>query len=126
MKARRTARRTSLAIGLALFQFWGDWLHIGLVAGIFALGQVTEGNFLTPKLVGSSVGKVLELPRLRDAYQSALRRCVSIAGEPAADDRHDTLSNHLPTRGQAKGIVHLREIHPCAEPNVPSCQKRTL
>ncbi|WP_298933293.1 AI-2E family transporter [uncultured Ruegeria sp.] len=46
----------SLAIGLALFQFWGDWAHIGLVAGIFALGQVTEGNFLTPKLVGSSVG----------------------------------------------------------------------
>lgn len=46
----------TLAIGLALFQFWGDWAHIGLVAGIFALGQVTEGNFLTPKLVGSSVG----------------------------------------------------------------------
>ncbi len=46
----------SLAIGLALFQFWGDWAHIGLVAGIFAIGQVTEGNFLTPKLVGSSVG----------------------------------------------------------------------
>ncbi len=46
----------SLAIGLALFQFWGDWAHIALVAGIFAVGQVTEGNFLTPKLVGSSVG----------------------------------------------------------------------
>ena len=46
----------SLAIGLALFQFWGDWAHIGLIAGIFAVGQVTEGNFLTPKLVGSSVG----------------------------------------------------------------------
>ena len=46
----------TLAIGLALFQFWGDWASIGLVAGIFALGQVTEGNFLTPKLVGSSVG----------------------------------------------------------------------
>jgi len=46
----------TLAIGLALFQFWGDWAHVGIVAGIFALGQVTEGNFLTPKLVGSSVG----------------------------------------------------------------------
>ncbi|MCG7519243.1 AI-2E family transporter [Ruegeria sp. Ofav3-42] len=46
----------TLAIGLALFQFWGDWAHIGLVAGIFALGQVAEGNFLTPKLVGNSVG----------------------------------------------------------------------
>ncbi|MGI3165097.1 AI-2E family transporter [Pseudooceanicola sp. 200-1SW] len=45
-----------LAIGLALFQFWGDWLSIGLVTGIFVLGQVIEGNVLTPKLVGSSVG----------------------------------------------------------------------
>ncbi|MEO0467610.1 MAG: AI-2E family transporter [Pseudomonadota bacterium] len=46
----------ALAIGLALFQFWGDWLSIGLVVGIFVLGQVMEGNVLTPKLVGSSVG----------------------------------------------------------------------
>ncbi|RKT30738.1 putative PurR-regulated permease PerM [Roseovarius halotolerans] len=46
----------ALAIGLALFQFWGDWVSIGLVAGIFVLGQVAEGNFLTPKLVGNSVG----------------------------------------------------------------------
>lgn len=46
----------ALAIGLALFQFWGDWLSIGLVAAIFVAGQVAEGNFLTPKLVGSSVG----------------------------------------------------------------------
>lgn len=45
-----------LAIGLALFQFWGDWVSIGLVAGIFIIGQVFEGNILTPKLVGSSVG----------------------------------------------------------------------
>ena len=46
----------ALAIGLALFQFWGDWVSIGLVAGVFMLGQVIEGNVLTPKLVGSSVG----------------------------------------------------------------------
>ena len=46
----------TLAIGLALFQFWGDWASIGLVAGIFAIGQVVEGNLLTPKLVGDSVG----------------------------------------------------------------------
>ena len=45
-----------LAIGLAFFQFWGDWLSIGLVAGIFVIGQVIEGNVLTPKLVGDSVG----------------------------------------------------------------------
>lgn len=45
-----------LAIGLALFQFWGDWVSIALVAGIFVSGQLVEGNLLTPKLVGSSVG----------------------------------------------------------------------
>jgi len=46
----------ALAIGLALFQFWGDWLQIGIIAAIFGLGQFLEGNILTPKLVGKSVG----------------------------------------------------------------------
>ncbi len=59
-----------LAVGLALFQFWGsvevadgatvsyatNWLRIGIVAGIFGLGQFLEGNILTPKLVGGSIG----------------------------------------------------------------------
>ncbi|WP_435260061.1 AI-2E family transporter [Thioclava sp. FR2] len=45
-----------LAIGLALFQFWGEWVSIGIVAAIFAAGQFIEGNILTPKLVGQSVG----------------------------------------------------------------------
>ncbi len=46
----------ALAIGLALFQFWGEWIWIAAVAGIFFLGQFIEGNILTPKLVGSSIG----------------------------------------------------------------------
>lgn len=46
----------ALAIGLALFQFWGDWVSIGLVAAVFGIGQFLEGNVLTPKLVGKSVG----------------------------------------------------------------------
>lgn len=46
----------ALAIGLALFQFWGDWWSIGMVGAIFAIGQMIEGNYLTPKLVGNSVG----------------------------------------------------------------------
>lgn len=45
-----------LAIGLALYQFWGDWFQIGIVAGIFGLGQFLEGNVITPRLVGKSVG----------------------------------------------------------------------
>jgi predicted PurR-regulated permease PerM len=46
----------ALAIGLGLFQFWGEWVSLGLVALIFVVGQVIEGNVLTPKLVGTSVG----------------------------------------------------------------------
>ncbi|WP_022702985.1 AI-2E family transporter [Pseudorhodobacter ferrugineus] len=46
----------ALAIGLALFQFWGDWASIGIIAGIFAFGQFLEGNVITPRLVGNSVG----------------------------------------------------------------------
>jgi predicted PurR-regulated permease PerM len=45
----------ALAIGLALWQFWGDLGSIALVAGIFALGQVLEGNVLVPRIVGNSV-----------------------------------------------------------------------
>lgn len=45
-----------LAIGLAFFQFWGEWGQIGAVAAIFAAGQFLEGNILTPRLVGQSVG----------------------------------------------------------------------
>ncbi len=45
-----------LAIGLAIFQFWGEWIWIGAVAIIFGLGQFLEGNVITPRLVGQSVG----------------------------------------------------------------------
>ena len=46
----------ALAIGLALFQFWGAPDQILIVAAIFALGQFLEGNVITPRLVGNSVG----------------------------------------------------------------------
>lgn len=46
----------ALAIGLGLFQFWGEWWTLAGVAAIFFAGQFLEGNILTPKLVGSSVG----------------------------------------------------------------------
>jgi predicted PurR-regulated permease PerM len=45
-----------LAIGLALFQFWGEWWLLGGVVAIFFVGQFFEGNILSPNLVGSSVG----------------------------------------------------------------------
>lgn len=60
----------ALAIGLAIFQWWSgteivdgqtvetgiNWLRIGIVGAIFMVGQFLEGNILTPKLVGSSIG----------------------------------------------------------------------
>ncbi|WP_128253487.1 AI-2E family transporter [Falsirhodobacter deserti] len=45
-----------LAIGLALFQYWGDWWQIIIVWAIFQSGQFVEGNILTPRLVGNSIG----------------------------------------------------------------------
>ncbi len=45
-----------LSVGVALVQFWPDWIPIAIVAGIFATGQFLEGNILQPKLVGDSVG----------------------------------------------------------------------
>ncbi len=44
------------SIGLAIFQFWSDPIYILLVAVIFLGGQVLESNFLTPKIVGNSIG----------------------------------------------------------------------
>jgi predicted PurR-regulated permease PerM len=45
-----------LAIGVALVQFWPDSWPILLVVGVFLLGQFIEGNVLSPKLVGKSIG----------------------------------------------------------------------
>ena len=45
-----------LSIGVALVQFWPDWIMIVVIAAIFFAGQFLEGNFLQPKLVGDSVG----------------------------------------------------------------------
>jgi predicted PurR-regulated permease PerM len=42
-------------IAVAWFQS-GEWTFVAIVAGIFLVGQVIEGNFLTPKIVGNSIG----------------------------------------------------------------------
>lgn len=43
------------SVGLAALQFDELW-RVGMVAGIFIVGQAVEGNVLTPKLVGDRVG----------------------------------------------------------------------
>jgi len=45
-----------LSLGVAIAQFWPDYYSIALVLGIFLVGQFIEGNVLSPKLVGESVG----------------------------------------------------------------------
>lgn len=44
------------SVGVALFQFWPDWLRVALVFGIFVTGQVLSDYLLTPWLVGDRVG----------------------------------------------------------------------
>jgi len=45
-----------VGMGVAIAQFWPEPLMIGLVALVFAVGQFLEGNILSPKLVGETVG----------------------------------------------------------------------
>lgn len=50
-----TALGLIVGLGLALAQF-ETWLPIGMVAAVFATGQILEGYVLTPRLVGERVG----------------------------------------------------------------------
>lgn len=45
-----------IAVGVAVVQFWPDWLMVGAVLLVFVIGQFIEGNILQPKLVGESIG----------------------------------------------------------------------
>lgn len=44
-----------VSVAVAWFQT-GDLMYVGIIGAIFLAGQFIEGNFLTPKLVGDSVG----------------------------------------------------------------------
>ena len=46
----------AVSVGVAIVQFWPDWVMIAVIAGIFAVGQFIEGNILHPKLIGDRVG----------------------------------------------------------------------
>jgi predicted PurR-regulated permease PerM len=45
-----------VSLGVATAQFFPDWGHILIVVGVVLVGQFLEGNVLSPKLVGHSVG----------------------------------------------------------------------
>ncbi len=43
------------SVGIAIAQF-PSWVDVAIVAAVFFAGQLIEGNFLTPKIVGGSIG----------------------------------------------------------------------
>jgi predicted PurR-regulated permease PerM len=45
-----------VAAVVAVLVQYGDWMHLLLVCGVFALGQLLEGYVLVPKLVGDKIG----------------------------------------------------------------------
>lgn len=45
-----------VSLVVAGLQSGGDWIYVGVIAAIFFAGQFLEGNFITPKLMGQSVG----------------------------------------------------------------------
>lgn len=45
-----------IALGVAVSQFWPEWMMIFITVAVFATGQFFEGNFLSPKIVGQSAG----------------------------------------------------------------------
>jgi predicted PurR-regulated permease PerM len=45
-----------LSVGVAIVQFWPNLTWIGVTLAVFIVGQFVEGNILSPKLVGASVG----------------------------------------------------------------------
>ncbi|MGY6703473.1 AI-2E family transporter [Roseinatronobacter sp.] len=46
---------TSLGVGIAIWQFWGDPVWIFAVAAIYGLGLFAESEVLVPRLVGDAV-----------------------------------------------------------------------
>ncbi len=46
----------ALSVLVALGQFGFDAFHLGLVLGVFAVGQVLESSVLTPNLIGNRIG----------------------------------------------------------------------
>jgi predicted PurR-regulated permease PerM len=45
-----------VAIGVAIAQFWPNWMVIVAILAIFLVGQLLEGYVLAPKLVGARIG----------------------------------------------------------------------
>ncbi len=103
----------ALAIGLALFQFWGDWLSIGIIAAIFGIGQFLEGQCADTE-TGWQIGR--PAPCVADVCAVglwvAVRFCGYAGGRPhcRSAGRADPLC-HRPVSGQPAVHRHCR-AHP--------------
>ena len=64
-----------LSLAVAVAQFWPNYGSILMVLGVFLVGQFVEGNVLSPKLVGESVGLH---PGLADFRTARLRLSVRL------------------------------------------------
>jgi predicted PurR-regulated permease PerM len=45
-----------VSLGVALAQFWPDWIMIAATLSVFVFGQMLENYFLQPRLIGGNVG----------------------------------------------------------------------
>lgn len=45
-----------VSVGIAVAQFWPDWIWIVATAALFIVGQLLEGYVLQPYMIGNSVG----------------------------------------------------------------------
>jgi predicted PurR-regulated permease PerM len=46
----------SASVGMALIQFWPDWVRVAVVGGIFVFGNVISDYVVTPRVVGDRIG----------------------------------------------------------------------
>ena len=46
----------AVSLGVAIAQFWPDWIWIAATAAVFGLGQFLENYVLQPRLIGQNVG----------------------------------------------------------------------
>ncbi|HXJ33417.1 MAG TPA: AI-2E family transporter [Candidatus Eisenbacteria bacterium] len=44
------------SVGVALYQFWPDWMRVAIVLAIFFAGQIVSDYVLVPRLVGERIG----------------------------------------------------------------------
>jgi predicted PurR-regulated permease PerM len=66
-----------ISIGVAIVQFWPDWIWIVAVAAVFQAGQLLEGYVLQPRLHGRSASGMAAVRAVRLRPPVRLRRAAA-------------------------------------------------